>query len=265
MNIACSLNAFLSPSRRFAATAALVLVAWANLQAQPISVPNFSFESQSAVGFPFGTNPSLDSWQKIAEPAYFGPISGGIPWFGTAGGFIGTATNSPNPYANLLGTQAGYILAFPEVTLFQDFDTTPQFDATFEVGKSYDLTLGVYGGSLLSEGSTLELSLYYRDTLDNRVTVSSTVITFSAATFPSVANPNLIDFSVNVPIVQAGDPWAGQNIGIQLESTVSMALMSGRNWDFDNLRLTAVPEPATMALLGLGFGGLLWVRSRRRC
>lgn len=232
------------------------------LQAQSIAVPNYSFESQSAVGWPFGTNPFLDAWQKNAEPAFFGMISGGLPWYGTAGAFIGTAPNSPNPYANLDGTQAGYILAFPQVALFQDYSISPAFDATFEIGKSYNLTLGVYGSSLLAPGSTLQLSLYYRDDLNNKISLGATTITYTAATFPVVTGPSLIDYSVNLPTVQAGDAWAGKHIGIQIESTTPMELTSGRNWDFDNVRLTAVPEPASLGLLGLG--GLMLVRLRRR-
>src|SRR4051812_3903751 len=72
------------------------------LRAQPISVPNYSFESQSGVGYPFGTNPNVDNWQKIGEPAYFQFVSGGqIPWYGTAGVFVDST-----PYGNRLGTQA---------------------------------------------------------------------------------------------------------------------------------------------------------------
>jgi hypothetical protein len=237
-----------------------------SLPAQALAVPNHSFESQSGVGWPFGTNPNLDAWQKHAEPAYFGPAFGGmgIPWFGTAGAFVGTAPNNPNPYGNMLGTQAGYILAFPQVALFQDYSVTPGFDATFEIGKSYNLTVGVYGHPLLTPGSTLQLSLYYRDTLNNKVTIDATTITFSAATFPVVVGPNLIDYSVNLPTVQAGDAWAGQHIGIQLESTIPIEMTSGRNWDFDNVRLTAVPEPATLSLLALGLGGRILARARRR-
>jgi hypothetical protein len=236
------------------------------MPAQALSVPNHSFESQSGVGWPFGTNPNLDAWQKHAEPVFFGMISGGLPWYATAGAFIGTAPNSPNPYANMLGTQAGYILSFPQVALFQDYSVTPGFDAIFEIGKSYNLTVGVYGHHLLAPGSTLQLSLYYRDNLDNKVTVGATTITFSDANFPLVTGPgtNLIDFSVNLPAVQAGDAWAGQHIGIQLESTIPIELTSGRNWDFDNVRLTAVPEPATLSLLALGLGGRTLARARRR-
>ena len=234
-----------------------------SLQAQPISVPNFSFESQSAVGFPQGANPNVDSWQKIAEPAFYTPAFGtfGIPWFGTAGVFLDT-----NPYGNRVGTQAGYILAVPQVTLFQDYDSSPthEFDGSFEVGKAYNLTIGVFGKSSIAPGSTLELSLYYRDNLDNRVKVNSTVITYSSAEFPITPQLNLIDYQVNIPEVQASDAWAGRHIGIQLESTVPIAQTSFGNWDFDNVRLTVVPEPATMTLSGLGVGGLLAARLRRR-
>jgi hypothetical protein len=235
------------------------------LQAQPINVPNYSFESQSAVGYPFGTNPNLDSWQKIPEPGYFASVSGGqIPWIGTAGAFIDN-----NPYGNRLGTQAGYILAFPQVTLLQDYDTSPthDFNATFEIGKAYNLTIGIFGkgsSAPIAPGSTLELSLYYRDGSGDKVTVGSTVVTYSPAAFPITPNLDFVDYQVSVPTVLAGDAWAGQHIGIQLESTIPIELTTGGNWDFDNVRLTAVPEPASLTLLGLGLGGLLLARSRRR-
>jgi len=255
--------------------AAVGLLAFASgtdpLQAQPIAVPNFSFESQSASGFPFETNPNLDSWQKIAEPAFYTPAFGsfGVPWVGTAGGFINASVNNPTPYGNVVGAQAGYILMVPQVTLFQDYDTSPthDFDATFEIGKSYNLTIGLYAKSSfgpIPPGSTLEMSLYYRDGLDNKVKVGSYVVTYNDTVFPTTLTPNLIDYQVLVPTVQAGDAWAGQHIGIQLESTIPIELTSFANWDFDNVRLTAVPEPNMMALLSLGFGGLWLARSRSR-
>lgn len=260
-----------NPSLAVMAVSALSLAAGTTtLQAQPISVPNYSFESQSASGFPFDTNPNLDAWQKIAEPAFYTPAFGsyGIPWSGTSGGFVNVSVYNPNPYANVTGAQAGYILMVPQVTLFQDYSTSPthDFNAIFEIGKAYNMTIGVYAKSSfgpIPTGSTLELSLYYRDNLDNKVKVGSTVVSYSPAAFPTVANPNLIDYQVNISAVQAGDAWAGKHIGIQLESTIPIELTSFANWDFDNVRLTAVPEPTSLALLGLGLGGLALVRSRR--
>jgi hypothetical protein len=97
------------------------------------------------------------------------------------------------------------------------------------------------------------------------VPVGFRTVSYDAALFSTNAGLNFIDFSVNVPAVQAGDAWAGQHIGVQLESTVSIEQTSFGNWDFDNVRLTAVvPEPSALSLLVLGFGGMLVARSRSR-
>ncbi|PWU21656.1 MAG: hypothetical protein C5B50_01200 [Verrucomicrobia bacterium] len=234
------------------------------LAAQPISVPNFSFESQTApASYPY-VNINVDFWQKAPEPAYYGPAIGmpyGIPWAGTAGVFLDV-----NPYANHDGVQCGYILGFPQVTLFQDYSSSPthDFNATFDVGKSYDLTIGVFGKNTLAPGSTLDLSLYYLDGSGNHVSVATTTVTYSAAAFPTNTPLSLIDYHVDVPTVQASDAWAGKNIGIQLLSTTPLELSTGGNWDFDNVRLTAVPEPATVALFSLAAGCFLTTRKRSR-
>jgi len=239
----------------------LLTLTAAPLYAQSIAVPNFSFESQTAPNsFPY-VNVFVDSWQKNAEPSFYAPTFGsfGIPWIGTAGVFLDV-----NPYANHLGNQVGYILAAPQVALFQDYSTSPthDFNATFEVGKAYNLTLGLFGKSSLTPGSTLQVSLYYRDGSDNRVVVGSTTATYSAAAFPVTPSLSLIDYQVNIPQVQAGDAWAGQHIGIQIESTVPIEQTSFGNWDFDNVRLSIIPEPTSASLLGVGLGA--WLLARRQ-
>ncbi|MCX6978072.1 MAG: PEP-CTERM sorting domain-containing protein [Verrucomicrobia bacterium] len=233
-----------------------------SLHASDLPIPNFSFESQSGVGQPFGVNVFIDSWQKNPKPAYFDESSG-FYWMQTAGVFL----NPPTNYQNALGAQAAYLLPFPGNGLFQDFtsqdwnDSTPtnDFNATFQTGKSYQFTLGVFGKNL-SEGDTLQLSLYYRDSGNNPVTVGSpNQIVYHLANFPT-ANPfNLIDFSVMIPEVQATDPFAGQTIGISISSPVGSG--SG-NWDFDNARLTATPEPTSLLLLSFGVVSLALRRHR---
>jgi len=137
----------------------------------------------------------------------------------------------------------------PNVAIFQDYNTlfgtnttpTHDFNAKFEAGKSYSLTVGVLGGSGgMSNGATFQISTYYRDAASNRVTVASTTITNTSTLFPT--NTHFTDFNVRVPTVLNGDTWAGKPIGVQLASTVGFGLMGGY-WDVDNVRLRVVQDP----------------------
>jgi hypothetical protein len=216
------------------------------LWAGSISVPNASFEAPVAL-FP---TPSIDSWQKTPTPDGYDEGGGGFLWSQLTGTFRNPPPSSPsNHIVNCDGLQAIWLFVVPEVCLFQDYDSmdwndpvpSRAFDATFEPGKSYQLTVGVVGtGGGMQEGVTLELSLYHRDAASNRVTVAATTITNTPAVFTT--NTILVDFQVNVPVVKPEDPWAGKKIGIQFLSTVSPE-MEGGYWDLDNVRLVSTQAP----------------------
>jgi len=243
----------------------VVLAVSVTVWAGPIPVPNGSFELQVA-GPPFGVDTRVDSWQKPPKPAYFDETAFGITWDQTAGVFANTPVGQANHIDNMDGNQGAYMLAFSQVALFQDYNSTDwnhpspthDFNAIFLVGMSYKLTVGVIGGGGgMPEGTSMQLGLYYRDGAGNMVTVAATPIIHSLATFPT--NTHFVDFEVNVATVQAGDAWAGQNIGIQLQSVLG----TGQGyWDVDNVRLSSVPEPSSLVLLALGLGGMFVVRKR---
>jgi hypothetical protein len=208
------------------------------LHAAAISVPNASFESPDIV---FASS-LIDSWQKFPGSDQ------------ATGLFDNTPTGSVDHIDNVDGAQVGFVFAAPGVGLFQDLS------GTFEVGMSYDLTLGIIGGGGgAPEGAGFEISLFFRDGLNAIVPIGSTPIVYNPANFPTTTH--LIDYAVQLSPVQASDAWAGQNIGVRLLSTSGTGV---GYWDVDNLRLTTVPEPATPALLVLGAGGLLMAYRRRR-
>jgi hypothetical protein len=221
--------------------AALHLLA-GTLLAANLYVPNSSFESQAT---PFA-DPRIDSWQKAPQPATFDTNIFGA-WDNLAGVFLNPASTNADHIDNCEGSQLAYLFSYPQVAIFQDYNSTDwsngppthAFDVRFEAGKSYTLTVGLTSSSQepLTPGATIQLSLYYRDGSNNMATVAATTVTYDTNVFTNLTH--LLDFQVNVPVVHTADPWTGQNMGIQFESTVAPDLLGGV-WDLDNVRLTEV-------------------------
>ena len=235
-------------SRHPWAVAAILAAGMNTLPAGSIAVPNASFELPVVIY----AAPAVDSWQKTPKPNWY-VEGGGFTWDQLTGIFKNTAPTSSDHIDNCDGNQAAWLQVVPEVGLFQDYnsvdanDPAPShaFDAKFEVGSSYQLTVGVIGGGGgMKPGVTLGLSLYYRDAASNRVTVAATSVTNSLTLFPTTTH--LIDFTVNVPTVKASDAWGGQHIGILLLSTVSSNLQGGY-WDLDNVRLSSIRAPVLLS------------------
>jgi len=262
-NTSCALSALgrCWSAAVFLISGAACLVAWnSTVGAADIAVPNGSFETP---GTSF-VDTRVNSWQKTPQPAWYDPAAFGYTWDQTSGVFANTAPGAVDHIDNCDGNQALFLFAFPQAGLFQDYastdwsSSTPShaFDAVFEVGMSYRLTVGIIGGPGLAEGADLVLGLYYRDSLNNLVNVGATDVRYSAASFPNSTHFN--DYEVVVPAVQAGDAWAGQHIGIQ----ITAGSMGNSYWDVDNVRLSQVPEPSSCVLL-LGGLGELWLARRR--
>jgi len=210
------------------------------VRAAAITVPNGSFESPPTTL----AVPLVDSWQQtpltdLSDQSTFQ---------------TGVFSNVPPPIDNCDGGQAAFLFAYPGVALAQDFNSTDYanptpphtFNATFEAGKAYTLTVGVIGGGGgMKEGATLELSLYYRDGLSNIVTVAATNIAYTQSLFPSAFH--FIEFQAQVPTVKPSDPWDGQHIGVQLLSSITDTNFNGGYWDIDNVRLSSTIAPVLLA------------------
>ena len=233
-------------ARLLALSLILILAAATSTRAASQFVPNGSFESPPT---DFLTN-NFAGWQKSPQPFWYNDPF--FPWDFLFGEFLNTTNGALDHIDNIEGRQAAYLFALADVVLFQDYNSVAevnaspahQFNAQYEAGKSYTLTVGVLGGGGgMSNGVPFEISLYYRDAASNMVTVSSTIITNSKTLFPT--NTHFTDFQVHIPFVKADDAWAGKRIGIKLASALTLAdsALFGGYWDVDNVRLTESVVP----------------------
>ena len=218
----------------------------------PVDISNASFESPVIRAAPYATSSIMD-WQRAAVPAWW--TAEGYSqqqWLETAGVFYNVP--GPTQIENVDGEQAAFMFATPGVELYQDLD------ATFEIGQSYDLTIGFQGGGLgMMLGVPIEISLYYRDPDSNQVTIGATeALNQTDESLPHIRR--LTDWQLEIPTVSVSDPWAGENIGVRILSTVGFE-DAGGFWRVDNVRLTAIPEPGSIVLLGAAL--TTWLARRR--
>jgi hypothetical protein len=210
----------------------VILVANANsLRAGSIAIANASFELPETVF----VDVNVDSWQTPPTPWWYDE-SGGYSWSQLTGVFPNPAPTEPDHIDNCDANQAAWLFAVPEVELFQDLT------ATFEVGESYHLTVGIIGGGgNMKDDVPIEIRLYYRDAENEKVTVGVTTFTYDYDT-GYVRHFN--DIQLDIPQVRPTDPWAGKDIGVQLVSTLTLADLdpdtgrAGGYWVLDNVRLT---------------------------
>ena len=197
----------------------IFLCSWAAMPALSASIPikNASFESPVVDPNGFGAVPVVDGWTEIDNDTLYST---------NTGVFANTATGSFDNIVNADGSQLAFLGSQMGNSLEQDLD------AIYKAGCAYRLTVGVsvsvrFPPSAVEPVDTLELVFYYRDANDAVDIAHQTV----EATGQSYTK--LQDFTLELPMVQSGDAWAGKAIGIALRA----AGRPGGFWDLDNVRL----------------------------
>jgi hypothetical protein len=193
------------------------------VESAPVSIPieNASFEAPAVDPNGFGAVPLVDGWTEIDIDTLAGT---------NTGVFANTEPNSFDHIVNADGSQLAFLGSQTGNTLQQDLADT------YKVGCEYRLTVGVsissrFPPAAVEPVDNLELVLYYRDAND--------IIDIAYQTVEATGRSytKLQDFSLELPMVQAGDAWAGMNIGVALRATGQ----AGGFWDLDNVRLVELP------------------------
>jgi len=122
-------------------------------------------------------------------------------------------------------------------------------------GETYTLTVDV---GQLTNFSGSEATIYlFGSTAGFGTPLANVNGTAQQAGIAPASGAYLLDQTVTYTALASGDPFEGQQIGIALVNSVGTQTL------FDNVRLEAVgvPEPSSLALLGLG--GLALLRRKR--
>jgi len=204
------------------------------LPPEDVDVPNASFETPMApqvspFARPAFVAPDDDDWIQTPVPIWW--TFGAEAWDQSAGVFY----NAPGDFhiVNADGEQLVFLFGTPDLGITQDLA------ATYRIGRSYELTVALRGGSGgMPLDSPIELSLYYRDARDAIIPIATIEFLNEHSGSPT----SLLDVTVELPTVQSDDPWACLPIGIRILATVGVEQkeLQGGTWGIDDVRLQAL-------------------------
>lgn len=267
--------------RALVASAAL-LTGLATPQAQAGDIPliNGSFELPEIPELPaeptdldFVNFGEITGWQK------FGPFKQLVP--GVVEGTLDTGVflNAPfdpgtgtlvSAIPNADGNQLAFMVVDAAASGAETVSILQTTGQTFEVGQSYDFTIGVgtslntplgvlTGATPLENPETVELIIGYGATNGSDITAVSTRVVSAlelSVNFGTYQVP-LTDFTASSSVLGGSDAAIGQ----QIQVLVRQVGGTSGAFNLDNARLSSVPEPTSLAVIGLA--GLCCIRRRR--
>jgi hypothetical protein len=212
----------------------LSLMLIAVVSADPIAIPNFSFESPTVsrnVKNPFGALPLIAEWDETG-------VGPGDEFNQNTGVFLNTDVGEPDHIVNAEQDQLAFLSSLTGNAVRQELPDV------YVPGRTYTFTVGVAKSLTLPVGATeqLEVALY---------SLSGGVEQAIVSTFVSgsqVTSTSLLDVTVTSPEVEAGHTWAGKPVGLLIRPSIADPDDEDGEgfWDVDNARLEVVPPIVTL-------------------
>ena len=213
---------FLQPVKSLSfITAALLIMAAASADSIPVTNHSFEVPEIDPNENPFMAISFAPGWtEDDIDPENLSR---------NTGIFRNTPADSNDHLINPDGDQLAFLGGYQGNALWQ------YLPETYQEGKSYKLTVGICVSMRIPppQGSSLVLAFHYLYGSTYPVDIASVQVPA-----PPSTSRTLEDFSVTLPVVKAGDPWLGKNIGIAIRGTG----MAGGFWDVDNVRLVEFPR-----------------------
>ena len=208
---------------------------------------------------------AVDRW-TLSGPTQLVDIPGvgTVPILAGCGIFENPAPGGPGRIEGADGTQLAYLFAnsVNDVLTGQPMDHafTQILETTFEAGKQYQLAVGIaYAQAQPPPDSVFTLSLFAHD--PSNPTIELPLASQPVTNTGAINGTSLTDFFATTGEI-SGEA-VGKQIGIRFSTHTSPQPASATGqFDFDNVRLTIVPEPASAALWAAA--GFVAVLSRRR-
>jgi len=206
---------------KFLPVVVMIVLLAAPVQAGSIPVANHSFEIPefNVAENPYGAMSLMPQWtEDDIDPEGLSR---------NTGIFLNTPADSNDHITNPDGSQLAFFGNYQG-------NSISQFMASkYQVGRSYKLTVGICVSHTAPPAGNNPLTLaftYWGGFMPVDIATVQVPPTGLTSTF-------LDDFTLSLPTIQAGDAWAGRNIGIAIRASGA----EGGFWDLDNVRLTEYP------------------------